>query len=93
MDYLPLKDIPEGMLPIYFCDAYITIQQTKRNKKTTYINEMNKVVLKGCNEDELISSLRKKNKKGFLTKNELKNSKVIKIEIKLLDSLSFGIKE
>ena len=90
MNYIEFDKVPKERLPIYFCNAIITIVEVKSNKKTTYNREIEKVVLKGLNEDDLIKRLNQKYGDTFLSKREIKNSKVTKIKIELLKNLGFG---
>lgn len=92
MNYIPLKDIPENRLPIYFCNATLKILEVKRNKRTTYYKDLKKIVLKGVNEDDLKKNILKKESK-FLSKMELKYSKIVNSEIEIIKFLSFGIFE
>lgn len=96
MNILPKEKIPKNRLPIYFCNAIITIQETKRNKKTTYNIEFKKVVLKGITLKDLENKMiEKANKKQFhlFTKTQLKTSKIICAKIEILKFLSFGVFE
>jgi hypothetical protein len=93
MNYIELNNVPEGKLPIYFCNAKITIEEVKSYKKRTYNREIEKVVLKGLNEGDLVKDLQKKYSKDFLQKKEIRYSKVKNIEIYLIKYLGFGVFE
>ena len=93
MKYIKLSEVPKDRLPIYFCDAVITITEVKRNKKTVYDREVNKIVLKGLCEDDLIKAFRKKHMNSLLSKREVKYSKITAIKIKLIKSLGYGVIE
>jgi hypothetical protein len=93
MNYIEFDKVPKEKLPIYFCNVEIIIQEVKSHKKRTYNREIEKVVLKGLNEDDLIKAFNMKHKNTLLGKVEAKYSKVIKVKIELLKSLGFGILE
>jgi hypothetical protein len=90
MNYIELDKVPKNRAPIYFCNVIVTITEVKRRKKASYNREIEKVVLKGLNEDDLIKDFCKY-RDSPLTVKEQKNSKITSVKIELLNNLGFGV--